>query len=292
MKPLYVIHAQNTLGEGVTWDAERQRLLWTDIRERQLFRYDPENGRIEAFQTPEPLCSFGLMQESDRLLGAFASGIGSYELGSKTIEWLLRPHFADARVRFNDGRVDRQGRFWAGTMVEGAQPSALGELYRIGHDARSAILAQRIAISNGICWSPDNRRMYFADSALGTIFVYDFVAESGEIANRRVFAQAPPGACPDGANVDSEGYVWSAQWGAGRVIRYAPDGNVERAIEIPTQQPTCLAFGGPDLRLLFITSARLGLEPAELARQPQAGDVFVYEAPAPGLRDPRFSSTR
>jgi sugar lactone lactonase YvrE len=286
MELIDTIPVGNTLGECVQWDAETQTLWWTDIQERKLFRHDFRSRNTETIATPERLCSFGFVRRSRRLIAAFESGLALYDPAGGPIKWLARPENG-AGIRFNDGRVDREGRFWAGTMVEGPHGSA--NLYCIDGHADLQTKETGIAISNGISWSPDGRRFYFADSPLRTIFVYDFDVFSGGISNRRIFAKTPEGAFPDGANVDGEGFLWSAHWGAGRVVRYAPDGTVDRMIEVPASQPTCVAFGGPALDLLFVTSARDGLNEAALLRHPSAGDVFVYRVGVRGLPDARFA---
>jgi L-arabinonolactonase len=288
MKLLDVIPAANTLGEGVIWDLETESLWWTDIQAKRLFRYGYADREVETFSTPERLGSFGLIEGSAKLVCAFETGIGFHEPGSNQIEWVLRPDFKAPDVRFNDGRIDRQGRFWAGTMVEGRWDAAEGALYSLARGGSTGTHATGISISNGICWSPDSTRFYFADSPLRSIFVYDFDAERGTIANRRVFARTPEGAYPDGATVDASGNLWSAHWGAGKVVCYSPDGEVRKVVETPATNPTCVAFGGPNLDLMFVTSGRDGLNGDELMRQPHNGDVFVYEAHIPGLADGRF----
>ena len=286
MDPIGTIPVGNTLGEGVLWDAASQTLWWTDIHERKLYRHDYRTRVTEMLPTPERLCSFGFVQGSGNLIAAFESGLALYDPASGTTDWLARPDL-EAGVRFNDGRVDRRGRFWAGTMVEAGSGSAT--LYSLDGSKKLGTRESGVAISNGICWSPDSTRFYFADSPLRTIFVYDFDAATGAISNKRVFATTPEGAFPDGANVDEDGFLWSAHWGAGDVVRYAPDGTIERTIRVPASQPTCIAFGGPDLDLLFVTSARDGLKQEALLRDPSAGDVFIYRVGVRGLPDSRFA---
>jgi sugar lactone lactonase YvrE len=288
MEPIDTIRVGNTLGEGVLWDADSQTLWWTDIHDRKLYRHDYRARRTEAIAMPERLCSFGFVRDSGNLIAAFESGLAFYDPSSGATEWVARPP-ARAGVRFNDGRIDRQGRFWAGTMVEAEGLDEKASLYCLEGSGKLQIRESGIAISNGICWSPDGKRFYFADSPLQTIFAYDFDATSGAISNKRVFAKTPPGAYPDGANVDAEGFLWSAHWGAGQVVRYAPDGTIDRTIDVPASQPTCIAFGGPDLDLLFVTSARDGLTADALLRHPSAGDVFIYRVGIRGLPDARFA---
>ena len=282
-----IISVGNTLGEGVLWDSVGQRAWWSDIQERRLFRYDPRGSALETFDLPERLCSFGFVKDSDKIVAAFESGFAHYHPESTELRWLARPAHEAHNIRFNDGRIDRQGRFWAGSMVEGAG-EAMGKLYCLdGTDVKVCLTG--ISIANSICFSPDSKHLYFADSPRRLIVRYDLDPASGTIANPQMFAKTPKGAFPDGANVDAEGYLWSAHWGAGRVVRYAPDGSISAMVQIPTMQVTCIAFGGAALDLLFVTSAREGMSAATLAQQPNAGDVFVYRVNIKGLPEPRFA---
>jgi L-arabinonolactonase len=282
-----IISVGNTLGEGVLWDPVGQRTWWSDIQERRLYRYDPQSRALETFHLPERLGSFGFIKDSDKIVAAFESGFAHYHPESAQLQWVARPAHDAGNIRFNDGRIDRQGRFWAGSMVEG-EGEAKGKLYCLdGSDVKVCLTG--ISISNSICFSPDGKHLYFADSPQRMIVRYDIDEASGTIGNRQMFAKTPKGAYPDGANVDAEGYLWSAHWGAGRVVRYAPDGSISAIVEIPTTQASCIAFGGAGLDLLFVTSAREGMSAATLAEQPHAGDVFVYQVNVKGLPDPRFA---
>ncbi len=282
-----IISVGNMLGEGVLWDPLGQRTWWSDIQGRRLFRYDPQDRALESFDLPERLCSFGLIQGSDEIIAAFESGFARYHPESAQLHWVSRPGHEAGNVRFNDGRIDRQGRFWAGSMVEG-KGEAQGKLYCLdGNHLRVRLTG--ISISNSICFSPDGKQLYFADSPQRTILRFDLDPVSGTIGNRQVFATTPKGAFPDGANIDAEGCLWSAHWGAGRVVRYAPDGSISAIVEIPTSQVSCVAFGGAALDLLFVTSAKEGMSDATLKGQPHAGDVFVYKVNVEGLPEPRFA---
>ncbi|HWA91048.1 MAG TPA: SMP-30/gluconolactonase/LRE family protein [Rhizomicrobium sp.] len=289
MDPVETIAVGNTLGEGIHWDVATQSAWWTDIQEKRIHRYDPAARKLDAFAMPERVGAFALMERGDRIVAALESGFALVDLKGGAPEWLGRPDAAVPGLRFNDGRVDRQGRFWAGTMEEIEPRAGLGNLYSVGPDGSVARRESGIAISNGLAWSPDGARMYFADSPLRTIYCYDFDTASGQISNRRVFARTPDGAHPDGAAVDSLGFLWSAHWGAGRIVRYRPDGTVDRALDVPVSQPTCVAFGGPDLDLMFVTSARDGLSAQALANETGAGNVFVYKMDVKGLPDRRYA---
>jgi L-arabinonolactonase len=288
MELIDTIRVGNTLGEGVQWDAANQALWWTDIQERRLHRYDWAARQLETFSAPERIGSFGLIGGSKWLIAAFESGIALYEPRGGTTKWLSRPDAELTGVRFNDGRVDRQGRFWAGTMEETEPRSSRANLYCVDGNGVAHKRESGVTISNGICWSPDSSRFYFADSPKQMIYAYDFNSATGTIANRREFVRTPEGASPDGANVDAEGFLWSAHWGAGQVVRYTPEGEIDTILEVPASQPTCVAFGGPGLDLLFVTSAREGLSEMELSRQPGAGDVFVYKSGCIGLAENQF----
>jgi L-arabinonolactonase len=281
-----VLEVGNTLGEGVLWDEITQRLWWTDIQERLLYRYHPVKDILEKFELPERLGSFGFVDGSDRIVAAFESGFAFYHPESAEVKWIERPDLTAGRLRFNDGRVDRMGRFWAGTMVEGkGEPS--GKLYCLSRGRAEALLPD-IAISNGACFSPDGRHMYFADSAQFAIQRFDMDPASGALSNRQIFARTAAGVFPDGAIVDKEGHLWSAQWGAGRVLRYAADGSVSGVVELPVSQPTCIAFGHALLDHLFVTTAREELSVDALSSQTKAGHLFVYKTNIEGLPEPRY----
>jgi L-arabinonolactonase len=285
-----IVRVGNTLGEGVLWDAISERVWWTDIHERRLYRYHPLSRALERFELPQRLGSFGFVEGSDRIIAAFESGFAFYHPESGELAWIERPAHDAANVRFNDGRVDRQGRFWAGSMVEGAG-TACGKLYCLQHtpaELAASVHLTGIAISNSICFSPDGTRMYFADTPQRQILRYDLDSATGTISNRQLFARTPPGAFPDGSQVDAQGHLWNAQWGAGRVVRYAPDGAISGTVDVPASQVSCVAFGGSHLDLLFVTSARQDLNATQLASESEAGNLFIYQLNVMGLAEPRF----
>lgn len=284
MTPDHVIPAGNILGEGIQWHGE-SGLWWTDIEASLILHQPIRADAVERIVAPERVGSFALVEgDTARLLCAFETGFGWFDLTTGTVEWIDRPEPRGCGRRFNDGRVDRQGRFWAGTMIEDevlALPRSAA-LYRLdGTQARRC--HEGVTISNGLSWSPDGQAMYFADSPARRIMAFDFEPFSGEISSPRLFAQTPPGAYPDGATVDADGCLWSAHWGASRVVRYRPDGRIDSAIELPVSQPSCVAFGGDALDLLLVTTARVGLGAELLALEPLAGDVLAYRVGVTGL---------
>ena len=288
MKPIDILGSSNIVGECILWDSRRELLWWTDIQGLELYRYDWARSSMRVLDTPERVGSFGFVADSGRLITAFASGIALYDAETATVEWLSRPDAIVPGIRFNDGRVDRRGRFWSGTMVEDPQCQASGCLYSVDAVGGLRCHVRDVSISNGLCMSPDGSRLYFADSPTRTIFVYDVIEPAGDLGPRQVFARTPQGAHPDGAAVDVDGCVWSAHWGAGCVVRYTPDGRIDRTIPVPASQPACVCFGGPDLDVLCVSSAREGLNEATLQSEPHAGAVFLYRTGVQGLPEPEY----
>jgi sugar lactone lactonase YvrE len=219
---------------------------------------------------------------------ALRSGLHLLDFTGGGLERVCAPEPDRPENRLNDGRCDRQGRFWVGSMHDrGGSPT--GSLYRIDPDHRSHRVRDGITVPNGLAWSPDGRVMYFTDTPSRTILAYDFDGDTGMPGASRVFARVPDGAgYPDGATVDAEGFLWSAHWDGWRVTRYAPDGRVDRVLELPVQRPTSCAFGGDRLDVLYVTSASNGLAPEDLARGPRAGGLFAGEVGVCGLPEPRY----
>jgi L-arabinonolactonase len=286
--PIEIIRAHALLGEGIVWDSRRDKLWWTDIQGKALHRYDWAPGTLQILDVPDRVGSFGFVAGSERLVAAFSGGIALYDVHQQLVTWLARPDGVAPGLRFNDGRVDRRGRFWTGTMVESPADAATACLYSIGGSAGLRCHVRGVRISNGLCVSPDGTRLYFADSSTRTIWVYELVEPEGTLRSPRIFARTPDGAFPDGAAVDADGCVWSAHWGAGRIVRYTPEGRVDRTIGVPTRQPSCVCFAGPDLDILCVTTARVDLDAAILHAEPHAGDVFLYRTGVQGLAEPEY----
>ena len=292
MKLVQEVEVHNELGEGVIWDARRQAVWWTDIQRRRLHRYFPETGRRELWSTPERLACFATIADSDDLIAGFESGFARFDLRTGSCDWIAKVESDNPATRLNDGRADRQGRFWAGSMVEAEEAEPAGSLYRIDGSFNCAATLRGLAISNGLCWSPDSSILYHADTPNARIDAYPFDAETGELGERSTFAETEKGCWPDGSTVDEEGYVWNAQWGGSQVVRYAPSGAVDRVLPVPVTQPSCVAFGGADLNLLVVTSAREDMTADQLRREPRAGNLFVFETDCRGIPDPEFRPSR
>jgi L-arabinonolactonase len=282
------VDCKNVLGEGAVWCPQERLLWWIDISSPSLWRFDPRANRVDNWPLPKPPGSFAL-RKNGGFLFAFRIGFATLDAPGGDLDWLELPDLKLGDERFNDGKVDRAGRFWAGTL-DRKLGSAIGQLYRVEPGFRVTAMDRGFTISNGIGWSPDDRTMYFTDTPSRRIYRYDFDAATGGIANRRVFVEADPGhGGPDGMTVDAEGFVWSAQFDRWAIHRYAPDGRLDRAVRMPVQRPTTCMFGGPDLVTLYVTSARMDLADAALATQPQAGGVFALDVGVRGLPEPRFA---
>jgi L-arabinonolactonase len=282
-----VLDARNTLGEGILWNERSARLFWTDIESSELWSLDPATGSVQRWPLPERLCSMALTRDDDRVLLGLASGLAFFDLAAGTLERLHDVEPDLPATRLNDGRVDRQGRFVFGMFNQAGNPRhAIGGFYRLNRDlSLERLPLGDVAIANSICFSPDGATMYYADSASGEIRCCDYDPASGAVANLRLFAarDAAPGD-PDGSTIDADGFLWNARWGAGQVVRFAPDGRVERILAVPALQPTCPAFGGHGLDVLYVTSASVGLQQAG----PADGGLFARGLDVRGLPEQRF----
>jgi sugar lactone lactonase YvrE len=242
-----VVASADRLGECPLWDERMAALWWVDIHGRSLRRYD---GELKSFPLAEQAGSIALRREGG-LLAALESGV--FLLGTEAPRLLAQPAGHAAGMRFNDGRCDRAGRFWVGTMQE-PDHAPKGVLYRVEANGRSTAVRAGIRVPNSLAWSPDGRTMYFADSPRHKIWAFDYEPETGACSNERIFATPHPG-FPDGSCVDAQGCLWNAEWSNSRVVRYTPDGKVDRVVEVPAKNPTCCCFGGRRLDTLYITSA-------------------------------------
>jgi L-arabinonolactonase len=279
--------ARAVLGEGPFWDVGGQRLYWVDIKGRLIHQFDPSTGIDKHWSTPEIIGSLAVRAKGG-LVVALRSGFYFYdlELGQATVAAIPAHH--PEQNRFNDGKTDRQGRFWSGSMDDN-EKEPTGGLFRLDSKLRCEQLVDGIVVSNSLCWSPDGRTMYFADSPRRTVWAWDFEPETGTIGNRRPLIQfSAKHGVPDGATVDAEGCIWLAHWDGWRVTRYDPKGRVRQEIKFPVQRPTCPMFGGPNLNLVYVTSASINLSERELTEQPHAGGLFVFEAEVPGLPEMPF----
>ena len=283
-----VVDGKNKLGEVPVWDVQEQALYWVDIEGRKLFRRDEASGRVDEWRFAERIGSYALRRQGG-LVCAFETGFAFFDPPTGTIEWIAKPEAMIRRNRFNDGKCDRAGRFWAGSMDDNLTEHT-GSLFRLDPDRSVHRMDGAIVCSNSLAWSPDDRTFYFADTFDNAIYAYDFDAATGGIANKRVFVSTKdqPG-LPDGSTVDAEGYLWNAQWDGWRLVRYAPDGRVDRIVDLPIRRPTSCMFGGPDLATLYVTSALWTDTGEALAVQPWAGGLLALDVGVRGLPETRFA---
>jgi sugar lactone lactonase YvrE len=283
-----VIPASTFLGEGPHWSPRDERLYFVDILAPAVLTGDPATGTYVATPVPE-LIGFVVPRERGGFVAGMHGELRGLELPGGATTVLARPEADHPGNRFNDGKCDRRGRLWAGTLAIDTTPGQ-GRLWRLDGEGRLTEMDRGFHVANGLGWSPDDKTFYFTDTAKHTIYAYDFDIESGDIANRRVFVRVPDEeGRPDGLTVDTEGFVWSAHWDGWCITRYDPDGKVERVINLPVPRPTSCVFGGPDLTSLYVTSARIRLSAAQLADAPLSGSVFAIDTGIKGLPEAVFA---
>ena len=234
MNPHVAYPASNQLGEGPVWSTEEQALYWIDIKRPAFQRWEPATGDYQQWELPSPIGSMALRKEGGAIL-ALQDGIHLFEFESESLTLLADPESHLPENRFNDGKCDPRGCFWAGTMSM-QEKGRVGSLYRLDQDHSWKMVRPGSIISNGLGWSPDQRTMYFTDSGTQSIYAMDYDADTSEVSNERVLVRDTD-CFPDGLTVDSEGYLWSAKWDGWRVVRYSPDGQIDRTIELPVQRP-------------------------------------------------------
>ena len=268
------------LGEGPRWDAAGRRLLAVDIEGRVLHRLDPATGEDRPLELDERI-GVATPVEGGGLLLALERRLALLDEATERLRTVAElPH--GEGVRTNDGACDPAGRFFVGTMAFDERPGG-GALYRYSTSAGLELVCGGVTISNGLGWSPDGRRMYYVDSPTRRVDVFEFDPETGGLGGRDPFARvAEADGIPDGLAVDDEGGVWVALYGGGAVRRFAPDGELDRVLEVSATNVTACCFGDEDGRSLFVTTARQGLDEEELAREPLAGSVFVTDAGVAG----------
>jgi L-arabinonolactonase len=286
LEPTLVVDCRNLLGECVLWNAADERVYWTDIYGQRLYRCDEHGGDLLVRELPDKLGSFAFDPDGN-LLAAFAKGLFRYRFADGRLERLVDFEPQLERTRLNDGRCDRSGRFIVGGCHQGFYNPVSSVISFSGGTPRTLI--EDVALTNGIAFSLDGRRMYFTDSETRVYHYYDYDPESGSLGERHVFATIPRDeGFADGSAVDAEDHVWNARYYGGSVQRYAPDGREVLRITMPTDCPSCVCFGGRSLDTLFITTARKDLNDEQLRQQPSAGGLFKVRVGVSGLPESRF----
>jgi sugar lactone lactonase YvrE len=285
-----VTDARAALGECPRWRAAEARLYWVDIANRRLHRTDPVTGETQTRTFAAPVGCFAFRRGGGLML-AMKDGFAALE----TFDGPLTPFAAQVLAdrpdhRFNDGRADAQGRFWAGT-INMTKSAADAGLWRLSPDGGLVEAHHGALTSNGLAFSPDQKTLYWSDTPAHTVWAFDFDLESGEISGKRLFHQFPQGlGRPDGASVDEDGFYWSALYDGGRVVRLSPAGEIVEEVPVPARHVTMIGFGGPDRRTAFVTTARQGTGDADLERFPEAGGVFRFRVETPGLAEYDFGA--
>jgi L-arabinonolactonase len=285
-----LVDVKTILGEGPLWDVEEQRLYWIDSFGMNVFRATADGREIRAWDVPQKIGSMALRKSGGAVV-SLARGFHFLDLRTGNVDLIVDPEPGRTNNRLNDGKADRRGRFIAGsmdTMEEGPN----GALYRLDPDLSLHKLDDKIIVSNGPCWSPDSKTFYFADTWSGEIWKYDYDLATGSVANRRTFAKVDRsrGGAADGSTVDAEGCLWNALVYDGRLVRYRPDGSVDRIIEMPVKKVTSVMFGGPALDILYVTSMAKPPLPRFPGDGVQRGSLFaIYDLGVRGVPEPRFA---
>jgi sugar lactone lactonase YvrE len=286
-----VVQSADILGEVPLWCGRTRRLWWIDVRRPALQSYDPATGKHTAQRLHPDLVTGSIaLREAGGFVLATGTGLYLYDPASgKAAERIGHPEEGKPGMRLNDGKCDRRGRFWVGSMHD-VQREPLGTLYRLDPDHSCHALLEDFVLPNALSWSPDDRSMYFADTHRQIIWAFDYDIDDGAISNRRVFKDwTHQLGRPDGATVDAEGFVWNCMVATGHLVRLAPDGRVDRTIQLPVTNPTCPAFGGDGLDTLYITSHSQRFTPEQQTREPLAGALLALNVGVRGLPEPRFA---
>lgn len=282
-----VLNCQAELAEGPVWDPVNEVLYWVNIKAREIHCFDPATGQDRHWKTPSDVGSLAI-RHSGGMVVALKTGFFLFDPPDRFTP-IVEPELDLPDNRFNDGKSDRQGRFWAGSLYDPDESKPSGSLYRLDIDWSCHKMVEGVHASNGLAFSPDSATAYYADSHRRIVWAWDFDFADGDLRNRRVFIELKNGeGVPDGASVDTDGCYWLTQPPAGRVVRYDPKGRVDRVLDVPVSQPTCVAFGGSRMDTLYITSAKYRLPVEKLRQEPLAGAIFAAVLGVTGLPDARF----
>ena len=257
-----LLDCKNTLGEGITYSSVNNNLYWLDINNKsKLFKLNLSSNKSELFELPEIVTATSVKSD-DELILASNNGLNLFTISSKKFERVLNIEDQLKLTRSNDGGSDAHGRFWLGTMQNNFDKDGndipikdnIGKLYKVDIDMNVSVVEEDLGIPNTFVWSPNNTKFYFTDTLNGKILSYNFELESGELSNKKDFAQFERGH-PDGSTIDTDGCIWNCRWGGSCIVRFTPTGEVDQIIEMPVQNITNCIFGGSDMKTLFITTA-------------------------------------
>jgi sugar lactone lactonase YvrE len=285
-----ILDAKAALGEGALWDANAQRLWWVDILSGHLHAHDPNQQANHVFDVGQMVGTVVVRRRGGLML-AVENGFAAYDPDRGHLDLIADPEANKLHNRFNDGKCDPAGRFWAGTIRRDDANDPDAALYRLDRDLTVHKMVDGVTNSNGIVWTADHQTMYYIDTPTRQVSAFDFDPQRGAIANRRPAVEIPEDlGWPDGMAIDAEDKLWIAQWGGACVARFDPaSGALLGKVEVPAKQVTSCAFGGPDLDELYITTARKGLDEPALAQQPLAGGLFKARPGVVGVESFEFA---
>ena len=292
-----LVDSRDKLGEGCFWDAATQCLWWLDlIVPSAIHRLHVASGVHRRWQFTEMVTAMARRKDGTILVGSHR-GVNIFDPATGALSPRTRIGADLPGNRGNDGACDAMGRFWFGSMMnnvgdDGADlpiTADTGLLYRIDADGSATVMERDIGVSNGPCWSPDNRIFYFTDSRNQVIWAYDFDLAAGTISNRRVFNDSKNHGYPDGATVDAEGFLWSARWEGACVLRIDPKGRIDRVVPMPARRVTNVCFGGAALDTLYVTTSRLHVPEEDLRRHPLQGGLFCFDPSVTGFEKHAFA---
>lgn len=287
-----VLDVKTTLGEGPLWDAAQERLYWIDSFDGRVFRSTMDGRELRAWDVPQKIGSMAIRKNGEGAIVSLQRGFHTLDFKTGDVEFIYDPEPDAPSNRLNDGKVDRRGRFIAGSM-DTNEEGPNGGLYRLDPDFSVTKIDSGIICSNGPCFSPDDRTFYFADTWSGEVWAYDYDIATGSVSNRRTFTKVDTsrGGAADGATVDAEGCLWHALVYDGRIVRYTPDGVVDRIIEMPAKKITSVMFGGPNLDILYVTSMSKPPLPRFPGDNQLRGSLFaIHGLGIRGVEEPRFGS--
>jgi L-arabinonolactonase len=290
-----IAKSNDRLGEGCMWDEKEQVLWWLDIPlPSRIHKLDPETGAHRSWQFNVILSCMALTPDGTLLVGG-EHGLYHFSPATGALKEFAQPENVTGN-RGNDGAADAAGRFWFGTMQQNIGPNGedldiirnSGALYRVEKDGSSTKMFEDVGVSNGPCWSPDNKIFYFSDSRAQIIYAFDFDLSTGAISNKRIHNDTKDHGYPDGATVDAEGFIWSARWEGSCVLRIDPKGRIDRIVEMPATRPTCVCFGGAKLDTIYVTSSNAHVGGVVMKQYPLQGGVFCFDPHVKGFAKHRF----
>ncbi|MDA3958417.1 SMP-30/gluconolactonase/LRE family protein [Oceanispirochaeta sp.] len=285
----HVLSVQNEIGEAPLWIPEENRLYWTDTENSCIFNLNPSTSEVNKYELSMPVTSL-VRRRGGGWVIITKKGLAFWDQMNNQCEFICDPVSDNDSLAFNDGTVDSAGRLLAGTMNFNEVTSPEGCLFSLNEKLELTRLDSNLCTANGMSFSPDGKILYVSEQWNSKILCYDYDSSMGTLSNRRIFAEVDPkNGYPDGIIIDNEGYLWNGRWGAFQIVRYSPDGKIDRKYNIPVETSTCVGFGGKDLSDLYISTAWYGKSDIERQKEPYAGDLFRIKTDVKGRLEPRFA---